>query len=80
MAQINQINIKEMKTLRSKVLSSNYGDVKVFETLITNNLGNKIKQVEIESLTDGFSGVYFGSISEINSKTVNKVIQNYCIN
>ena len=69
-----------MKTLRSKVLSSNYGDVKVFETLITNNLGNKIKQVEIESLTDGFSGVYFGSISEINSKTVNKVIQNYCIN
>ena len=79
MAQINQINIKEMKTLRSKVLSSNYGDVKVFETLITNNLGNKIKQVEMESLTDGFSGVYFGSISEINSKTVNKVIQNYCI-
>lgn len=68
-----------MKTLKSKILSSNYGDVKVFETLITNNLGNKAKQVEIESLTDGFSGVYFGSISEINSKTVNKVIQNYCI-
>ena len=69
-----------MKALKSKTLVSNYGEVKVFETLITNNLGNKIKQVEIESLTDGFSGVYFGSISEINSKTVNKVIQNYCIN
>ena len=68
-----------MKTLKSKTLKTIFGDVKVFETLITNNLGNKAKQVEIESLTDGFSGVYFGSISEINSKTVNKVIQNYCI-
>ena len=80
MAQTNKIKFKEMKALKSKTLVSNYGEVKVFETLITNNLGNKIKQVEIESLTDGFSGVYFGSISEINSKTVNKVIQNYCIN
>ena len=44
------------------------------------NLGNKVKQVEIESLTDGFSGVYFGSISEINPKTINEIIKAYCIN
>ena len=69
-----------MKTLKSKTLKTIFGDVKIFETIINDNLGNKALQVEIESLTDGFSGVYFGSISEINSKTVNKVIQNYCIN
>ena len=80
MAQTNKIKFKEMKTLKSKTLVSNYGEVKVFEALITNNLGNKAKQVEIESLTDGFSGVYFGNISEINTKTINRIIQNYCIN
>ena len=69
-----------MKTLRSKTLKSNYGDVKVFEVIINNNLGNKAKQIEIESVNDGFSGVYFGNISEINTKTINRVIQNYCIN
>lgn len=69
-----------MKTLKSKTLKTIFGDVKVFETIIEDNLGNRVKQVEIESLTDGFSGVYFGSISEINSKTINKIVKTYCIN
>ena len=55
-----------MKTLKSKTLKTIFGDVKVFETIIKDSLGNRVKQVEIESLNDGFSGVYFGGISEIN--------------
>lgn len=49
-----------MKTLKSKTLKTIFGDVKVFETIIKDSLGNRVKQVEIESLNDGFSGVYFG--------------------
>ena len=64
-----------MKTLKSKTLKTIFGDVKVFETIIKDSLGNRVKQVEIESLNDGFSGVYFGGISEINQKTINKIIK-----
>ena len=69
-----------METLKSKTLKTIFGDVKVFETIIKDNLGNRVKQVEIESLTDGFSGVYFGNISEINQKTINKIVKTYCNN
>ena len=69
-----------MRTLKSKMLKTIFGEVRVFETIIENNLGNKVKQIEIESLTEGFSGVYFGSISEINPKTINGIIKTYCIN
>ena len=69
-----------MKTLKSKTLKTIFGDVKVFETIIKDNLGNRVKQVEIESLTDGFSGVYFGSISEITPKTINQIVKTHCLN
>lgn len=68
-----------MKALKSKNLKSKFGKVKIFETILINNLGEKQIQIEIESILYGFSGVCFLEYGEIKKSNIDKIIKKYCL-